>query len=38
MGPQESNLHQLTNFFVNLELIFEMIHPFLNVKETSFQK
>ena len=31
---QESNLHQFTKTFVHLELIFEKIHQFQNVKTT----
>ena len=31
---QESNLHQFTKFFVNLELIFQKFHHFRNVKIT----
>ena len=33
MGP-EVKFASIYNFFVNLELIFEKIHPFVNVKMT----
>ena len=36
MGP-EVKFAPIYNFFVNLELIFEKIHPFLNIKMTFFK-